>query len=841
MKKYMIYSLLALLYIGVMIVCIPIVIKPGASIFYFKKTMDNRVIKPEQGFACIYDLKVDPFIFRTQGILLFENGHLLDRADTNAAVGTGNGTYSLGKPYRGAVAIYFASSDGSNPIENGREYTLYIPLNLISRLNGIVILVILASGLAWFLFFTLAIPEHRQALVGSPGGIFMVLDRFFKHVDQTIGSDTGPLGKRIVVRALFWKRLFSATVMVSFFYVFMEWFFFVSMPSFMSILSLAKKAGIVVLSGLAFSILSLLALAVFIGLDLIALAVRRSNITLCLGPILPAAILSALALILIDNFTYTLFKFGIGTSSGVWRGIYELLFISLLIYIYIQMLKFFGLRRKGSPDQRSTNRLLFVALGLLVLSSVWAVTGVDRARPTSPDRAAAPVPACASNAGTCGALAQATRPPIRRPTILLLGGDGLSTADMSVYGYGRDTTPRLLALAKDSLLAENAFTNSGNSYGSVASILTGKLPTQTRVEFLPDILAGVNAFQHLPAILRDQGYKLYQFGVPYYVDATSINMQNGFDEVNGATQNETKVWTWVRELGYDNPAYFLDRITGRISARILHIFFIREMVNPLSLVLKPVERQSDEDKLRQILTLIDHSEVPLFIHVHLMGTHGSFFKPVDRLFSKGQQPDQPWMVDFYDDAIHDFDRYVGQVIDHLKKTGQFENTLLIIYTDHAEKHQINERIPLMIHFPHAAYAGRIEQNVENLDIAPTVLDYLGLPQPGWMGGKSFLNGGPAENRLIFGTISSDLTTSEAGLFILNRSRIKPPFYQFDLINIVDCQKWYQVDLTKNTWSSGEVAGHTDPCGENSLLSFDTVKQAMIRRLTLDGFDTSSLH
>lgn len=823
MAKSITHLLIGLLYIGVMIVCVPIVIKPGAAVFYFKTSIDNQAIQTGEGFAYTYDLKVNPAIFRTQGILLYENGQQLERADTNLVIDTGKRTYSLGNPYQGSVAIQFSSSDNSNPIQNGRKYTLYSPLNIISRLNGILLLVILLPGLAWFLYFMLAIPTQRGTLLGSPKGLLVVLDNFYKHIDHSIGTDAGPLGQRITARAEFWKRLFSVTVLASFFHVFMEWVFFVSMPSFMSILRLSDKLEILILSGLAFSILSMLVLAAYIGLELIALAARRSKISRPLGAIIPALIVSGLAIILIDNFTYTIFKFGISTSAGVWRAVYGGLFLGLLLYFYMQVSKYFGLRGERISKQQSSNRLFFFTLGILVVSSGLAIARLTLLKPDAPGKLAG---------------AQA---PVKHTSILLLGSDGLTTADMSVYGYSRDTTPRLRALAQDSLLAENAFTNAGNSYGSVTSIMTGKLPTQTRVEFLPDILTGINAYQHLPGILRDQGYKSFEFGVPYYVDANSVNLQNGFEVVNDQPQKQAKLWRLVRGLGYDNPAYFLDRVTERISDRILHIFYIREMVNPFKQVTQPIERVDDKDKISQMLNLIDQSEQPFFIHVHLMGTHGSWFTPDVRLFSKGEKQDQPWMVDYYDDANLSFDTYVGKVVDHLKATGQFQKMILIIYTDHSEKDQINQRIPLIIHFPQDEYAGRITQNVQNLDIAPTILNYLGIPQPDWMGGKSILKVAPDDRRLIFGTVTLGFAKNDLGGNILDPRQIKPPFYQFNTMNVIDCQKWYQVDLPTFTWTSGEVAGYTAPCQADSLRSFDEIKQELIQRLNLDGFDTASLH
>ena len=90
------------------------------------------------------------------------------------------------------------------------------------------------------------------------------------------------------------------------------------------------------------------------------------------------------------------------------------------------------------------------------------------------------------------------------------------------------------------------------------------------------------------------------------------------------------------------------------------------------------------------------------------------------------------MVDYYDDAILSFDQYAGEVIDSLKASGEYDNTILIINSDHAMQYRMEERIPLIIHFPGDDHAGRISQNVQNLDIAPTILDYLGMAEPAWM-------------------------------------------------------------------------------------------------------------
>jgi glucan phosphoethanolaminetransferase (alkaline phosphatase superfamily) len=822
MLKSITHLLLALLYFGAVVVCILIGIKPGASVFYYKMTLDNQSVIPDAGRAFRYDLKLSPFIFRTRGILVYEEGKQLNQTDGYIVANVGSNSYSLSESTNGSVHIYFAASDNSDPITNGRKYSLYLPLNFISRPMGMVYLVILLPGLAWFLYFALAVPDHRKTFLQSPAGILFVLDCFFEYFPKFIKPNTRLAREQIKSRTVYWKRLFTITILVAYFYVFMEWIFFATMPSFMSLLSVFNKLEVFLLSGLVLSLLCIAVIAIFIIIDIYALSINFPHITNYIGVIIPTALTYALALLMIDNFTYTVFKFGISNASGIWRGGYGLLFFLLSVYVYVQMLKIFGLRENAESKKKSAGLLFYASLGLVVASFGLALARINY---TQVDRV---------DANADGQRAA------NHPNIILLGSDGLNANNLSVYGYYRDTTPRLRELALTSLVAENAFTNAGTTAGSIISIMTSKLPTQTRVLYPPDILTGLDAFQHLPGLLKGLGYKTIELGVPYYVDAYSYNLQESFDMVNNRTKPEGQLTTLGRKLGYENTAYFLSRIRERISERILHITYIRNMQNPYRIVTEPVPSIEDKEKINQLIDLLDQSEVPLFAHLHLMGTHGGIFTPAMQVFSKDETQSAPWMDDFYDDTILAFDDYVGKVIDHLKTNGQLENTILIIYTDHNPMWQVNERVPLIIHFPGDIYTGRIYQNVQNMDIAPTIMNFLGLSPPDWMSGESLLNGNPDNTRLIFSMGTSKVAKDEHDVYILDPERVKPPFYQFSYINIKDCQKWYTYDLKTFIWSSGDVSGYTHPCDENSLHSFEEIKQALPQRLTMDGFDISSL-
>jgi hypothetical protein len=623
-------------------------------------------------------------------------------------------------------------------------------------------------------------------------------------------------------RTLVWKQLFTSTVFVAFLYIFMEWIFFVTMPSFMSLMSLTDRMKIFVISGWIFTIACLIVIMAFIVIDLLALPAHLANLTRHWGFVIPSIILSALILLLVDNFTYTIFKFGISNTTGILRGIYAVLFVLLNDYIYLRLVHISELNEAEPSLRQKTNRWFYASLGILVLATGLTIPNLNNKN-------------LIANHETAG-----TQQTSGLPNIILLGSDGLNADNLSVYGYYRDTTPQLKELAKTSLVAENAFTNAGNTAGSVISIMTSKLPTQTRVLYPPDILTGIDSFQHLPGILNNLGYQTVEFGVPFYIDAYNYNLQDGFDLVNDRSQNIGKLQDIVKKLGFENEAYFLSRLASRVSDRVLHIFFIRQMENPYNLVTQPVPNLDDQTKIDEAMELFDQSRQPLFIHIHLLGTHGGYYSPSERVFSAGERQITEWLTDFYDDTLIGFDNYVGEVIDHLKATGQYDNTILIIYTDHNKEFKVDKRIPLIIHFPGGEQAGEITKNVKNMDIAPTILDYLGIARPDWMEGESLLNGGPTEQRLIFSTGTTKIEPNEQDVFFLDPDLYKPPFYQFSFIDVVDCQKVYSFELTTYKWSTENVTGYINPCSNQDLLSFEAIRQAVYTRLATDGFDLSSL-
>jgi hypothetical protein len=622
-----------------------------------------------------------------------------------------------------------------------------------------------------------------------------------------------------------WIFLLVLTFGAAYFYLIMEWVFFVTKPSFMDSMGWFDKFEIFLLSSFVLCVFSLVLVMTFAGVDLLISKFRFTMLPIFIGTLIPTVILTAISLLLVDNFTYTVFKFGIVTSDGIIRYGYRLGFLILFIYINTRILRMMGLRGKPKPPFKVPRFILVVIAGMFMISTVIVLIrfGVSYSRNAQ----------AVDLAGDRNRFAT-------RPNIILLGSDGLSASNLSVYGYERETTPVLKELAKTSLLAENAFANSPNSAGSITSILTGKPPAQTRVLYPPNILQGNNAYQHLPGILRNEGYYTVEIAVPYYVDAYKVNLLEGFAVVNERSIEESEVVRSAREMGFGENPYFVSLLAERITDRILHIFFIRKMENPFTIVTQPVRIKHDQEQINNLLGLIRESDDPLFVHVHLMGTHGARFDPDQRVFSKGKTQDEDWMIDFYDDSILNFDQYIGEVLEILEQTGKMDNTILIIFSDHPMQKNARWRVPLLIHFPNDEFAGRIETNVQNLDIATTILDYLGINQPEWMAGQSLLKDDILENEVIFSTGTSLVALIGQGRWSIESARVKPPFYHFSFFNLVNCHKWYWFNLSSLTWESGDVPGHTRPCSEDNLLTMDQIKEALAEYLFDNGFDISTL-
>lgn len=615
------------------------------------------------------------------------------------------------------------------------------------------------------------------------------------------------------------KRAARTTLFIAYFYIFFEWMYCLSKSSssYMYLLGWPQRIEVFFVDGLFLTLLAFIVLLLFSLIHFLILSLfPRANCKFLLS--IPAAfIISCVALIAVDNFTYTVFHFGIVTTTNFLRVLYALGFLAVL-----SLTAFFLSRQKSEKRSKSTATKWIASGSLLVLSLGFLVYG------------AASRTIDLTNLNATGEKASST------PNIIFLSTDGLNASDMSIYGNEVEDTPYLEEISSSLLISENNFSNVGHTTGSIVSMLTGKSAFETKVLFPPDVLRGSNTFETLPAILRGLGYKSVQIGVPYYVDANAQNFQNTFDVVNcEKTSNLSFKFNKATGYKYDDEAYLLYDIEDRISERLLHIFYIKDMVNP-SKVVNQMSKFADTDVARMNCLIENLKEAnsqgqPVFAQMHLMVTHGPYFYPKSDTYSKGLKESTTWMKAFIYDAVLDYDNDIKQLDDYLKESGQYDNTILVIYSDHGQHWTTFRKTPLIIHFPFDQYAGKLTENTQNIDVAPTILDYMGLAKPSWMEGDSLIES-VDPNRIIISANTDRQAGSETGLVAVPESHISKPFYQFSELTAMQCQNQFLFDFDKLTVTQSTVMNYVGSCPLEELDSVDTIAAYVFDKLRSYGYD-----
>jgi arylsulfatase A-like enzyme len=94
----------------------------------------------------------------------------------------------------------------------------------------------------------------------------------------------------------------------------------------------------------------------------------------------------------------------------------------------------------------------------------------------------------------------------------------------------------------------------------------------------------------------------------------------------------------------------------------------------------------------------------------------------------------------YDGELAYTDHWIGKLVEQLKAEGLYDDTLIVITSDHGEffgEHQLLDhgtalyeggiRIPILVKYPGGKHAGEVSNDrVSIIDIFPTILDVVGL-------------------------------------------------------------------------------------------------------------------
>jgi len=327
-----------------------------------------------------------------------------------------------------------------------------------------------------------------------------------------------------------------------------------------------------------------------------------------------------------------------------------------------------------------------------------------------------------------------TLPPVNAGVnVLLITIDTLRADHLSSYGYVRQTSPNIDALAATGVIFDGAHTYWPKTRGSFAAMFTGLYASQHGLTVRDRDLPGFN--QTLAETFADAGYE------------TAAALDNGnLDEALGFAQGfETYEQTW---LSGDTELERTEAIT-----RFGETFLARDASGqPFFLWLHYVNPHTPYEPPEETLSMFRGDglvpEGPVLERV--TGYHGGVNRKHVAVDGEEHWGDY---IDRYDAEIRVADTHIGRVIQALEAGGRRDSTLVVLTSDHGEslgEHNYyfdhgndlfnpSLRIPFVLSFPGMLPTGlRVAGAVSTLDLYPTILDLSRLSYPPELQGKSVL-------------------------------------------------------------------------------------------------------
>ena len=341
----------------------------------------------------------------------------------------------------------------------------------------------------------------------------------------------------------------------------------------------------------------------------------------------------------------------------------------------------------------------------------------------------------------------------RRQNVVLITLDTVRAANLSSYGYSRQTTPNLDRFSQRGVVFEDAFSTAPWTLPSHASMFTGRWPHELSADHDTPLDA---TYPTLAEFLRDRGYATGGFVANLKYCGASTGLSRGFQHYED----------YSRSIGQLASSSTLMR-TVADNFRIRRLLQNDEHLNRIS---------GAEISARAIEWIDAQQDAPFFAFLNYFDAHEPYLPPppFDRQFGAGRRngrhsPLHHWLwnpavrhrplddavrqeeIDAYDGGLASLDAEVGRFLDALESRDLLGNTYVVITSDHGEEfaeHGVYEhgyslyrpsvQVPLIIFEP---LPGRsvpsqvtVSTPVSLRDLPATIVDLLdlssGSPFPG---------------------------------------------------------------------------------------------------------------
>lgn len=334
------------------------------------------------------------------------------------------------------------------------------------------------------------------------------------------------------------------------------------------------------------------------------------------------------------------------------------------------------------------------------------------------------------------------RPLARRPPVLFVSIDTLSAQHLSLYGYARETSPNLEALAQDSVLFRKCRANAPWTIPSYMSQFTGLYPRahtikatlgEGRLDITPwETQQMAPSRWTLAEFFRAAGYRTAAFVDNPWL-ARGFGFRQGFEEYD----------VEAADIPLSDPSGGLRNIVPRV----LEWLDGREQGEPFFLFAQafdphapyhttaPWKGRFDGDGMIDPAWEIPVGQkqtfaygcVPSHIAHELVPT-----RPLPERLAVAP------IAAAYDEKVAEVDEALARLIAGLKERGLYDELLIVFSADHGESTVNHDfffnhallygdvlHVPLLIKLPQQEHAGSVvDELVQLVDLYPTLVEYV---------------------------------------------------------------------------------------------------------------------
>lgn len=331
--------------------------------------------------------------------------------------------------------------------------------------------------------------------------------------------------------------------------------------------------------------------------------------------------------------------------------------------------------------------------------------------------------------------------------VILILCDSLRRDHLDVYGYDRETAPNIRQMAAEGALFLDNQSQADFTKVSVPSNLSSLYPSTHGIEDIHDRLP--SSATTLAEVYREAGYatwssaangftgrmsNLHQ-GVEVLHEVGSVELPEGLGASKNAKTFTDRLLPWL-ELHRDTPFFVFLHVLDPHPPFETYAPYDTHFADPAW----REEMYAEMDEVRPFI------ESGIWRRLAMAKDHELDEAGIDKERFVSRE------IDWYDGSIRAMDVEVGRVFDKLRELSLEESTVVAFISDHGEEfldHGMHfnsnniygemTNVPLVLWGPGRVPAGKVlDETVQSIDLAPTLIDLSGLSIPETMQGQSLV-------------------------------------------------------------------------------------------------------